>query len=121
MAAVVAHNVRLARAVSLSSPTAEGRPDATWLKTPGATPSERLFAIFGQNDSPTAAGGTEATTAALGYLGAVAHVGLTTKPDAANPFGGSHRLELDGSAKGSYCNAGADYPPCLFAFGLPLQ
>ena len=79
-----------------------------------------MFAIFGQNDNPTAAGGTEATTAALGYLGAVAHVGLTAKPDAANPFGGSHRLELDGSAKGSYCNAGADYPPCLYSFGLPL-
>jgi hypothetical protein len=120
MAAVVAHNVRLGRAVSLSAPTAEGRPDAAWLKTPSATPLERVFAIFGQNDSPTAAGGTEATTLALGYLGAVAHVGLTAKPDATSPFGGSHRLELDGTGKGSYCNAGADYPPCLYSFGLPL-
>jgi hypothetical protein len=30
------------------------------------------------------------------------------------------RLELDGSGKGSYCNAGVDYPPCLYSFGLPL-
>jgi hypothetical protein len=47
-------------------------------------------------------------------------VGLSAPPAATNPFGGSHRLELDGSGKGSYCNAGADYPPCLYAFGLPL-
>jgi hypothetical protein len=120
MAAVVGRYVRLGRAVSLSAPTAEGRPDAAWLAAPSATPLERVFAIFGQNDSPTAVGGTEATTGALGYLGPVAHVGLTAKPDAANPFGGSHRLELDGSGKGSYCNAGADYPPCLYSFGLPL-
>jgi hypothetical protein len=121
MAAVIAHHVRLAHAVSLSSPQAEGRPDASWLKGAGATPVDRVFAIFGQNDNPASAGGYEATTAALGYLGAVAHVGLTTNPAATNPYGGSHRLELDGSGKGSFCNAGADYPPCLYAFGLPLQ
>jgi hypothetical protein len=119
-AAVIARNVRLARAVSLSAPTAEGRPDAAWLTAPSTTPLERVFAIFGQNDTPTSAGGYEATTAALGYLGPLAHVGLTATPDATNPYGGSHRLELDGSAKGSYCNAGADYPPCLYSFGLPL-
>jgi hypothetical protein len=120
MAAVVARNVRLARAVSLSAPTAEGRPDAAWSKAPSTTPLERVFAIFGQNDTPASTGGTEATTAALGYLGPLAHVGLTAAPDATNPYGGSHRLELDGSGKGSYCNAGADYPPCLYSFGLPL-
>jgi hypothetical protein len=120
MAAVIAHNVRLARAVSLSSPQAEGRSDAAWLKGPGATPAERVFAIFGQNDDPASPGRYEATTAALGYLGAVAHVGLSAQPASTNPFGGSHRLELDGSGKGSYCNAGADYPPCLYSFGLPM-
>jgi hypothetical protein len=121
MAAVIARNVRLARAVSLSAPTAEGRPDAAWLKASSTTPLERVFAIFGQNDTPASAGGYEATTAALGYLGPLTHAGLTATPDAANPYGGSHRLELDGSSKGSYCNAGADYPPCLYSFGLPLQ
>ncbi|HSZ83720.1 MAG TPA: hypothetical protein VLA14_15650, partial [Polyangia bacterium] len=120
MAAVIARNVRLARAVSLSAPTAEGRPDAAWLKAPSTTPLERVFAIFGQNDAPTSSGGYEATSAALGYLGPLAHVGLTATPDATNPYGGSHRLELDGAGKGSYCNAGADYPPCLYSFGLPL-
>ena len=120
MAAVVARYVRLAHAVSLSAPQAEGRPDAAWLEVASATPLERVFAIFGQNDDPASAGRYEATVAALGYAGALVHVGLTAMPDVTNPYGGSHRLELDGSGKGSYCNAGADYPPCLYAFGLPL-
>jgi hypothetical protein len=120
MAAVVAHHVRLKRAVSLSAPDAQGRPDASWLSPASATPLDRVFAIFGANDTPTGAGRYEATTAALGYLGPVAHVGLTAMPAATSPYGGSHRLELDGSGRGSYCNAGADYPPCLYAFGLPL-
>jgi hypothetical protein len=121
MAAVVARYVRLAHAVSLSAPQAEGRPDAAWIKIASATPLERVFAIFGQDDDPSSAGRYEATVAALGYAGALVHVGLTAMPDVTNPYGGSHRLELDGSGKGSYCNAGADYPPCLYAFGLPLQ
>jgi hypothetical protein len=121
MAAVVAHYVRLAHAVSLSAPQAEGRPDASWLTAASATPLERVFAIYGQNDAPTVAGGYDATTAALGYLGSVDTVGLSAAPAATNPYGGSHRLELQGSGKGSYCNAGADYPPCLYSFGLPLQ
>jgi hypothetical protein len=121
MAAVIAHNIRLAHAVSLSAPQAEGRPDAAWLTADSATPPDRVFAIYGQNDTPAAAGGYNDTTAALGYLGAVTVVGLSAQPSATNPYGGSHRLELQGSGKGSYCNAGADYPPCLYSFGLPLQ
>jgi hypothetical protein len=120
MAAVIARYVRLARAVSLSAPQAEGRPDAAWLQVASATPLDRVFAIYGQNDDPTGAGGYDDTTAALGYLGPVTDVGLTAAPAASNPYGGSHRLELTGAGKGSYCNAGADYPPCLYSFGLPL-
>ncbi|HVZ73717.1 MAG TPA: hypothetical protein VHJ20_15160 [Polyangia bacterium] len=121
MAAVIAHNVRLARAVSIAAPDAQGRPDAKWLSPTSATPAARMFAIFGANDTPAGAGRYEPTTAALGYLGDVVHVGLTAKPDANNPYGGSHRLELDGMGKGSTCNAGADYPPCLYSFGLPIN
>lgn len=120
MAAVIARYVRLAHAVSLSAPDAEGRPDAAWLTAPSATPLDRVFAIYGQNDDPASAGGYNDTTGALGYLGSVDVVGLTAQPVATNPYGGSHRLELTGSGKGSYCNAGADYPPCLYSFGLPL-
>jgi hypothetical protein len=121
MAAVIARYVRLAHAVSLSAPDAEGRPDAAWLTAPSATPLDRVFAIYGQNDDPAGTGGYNDTTGALGYLGSVDVVGLTAAPAATNPYGGSHRLELSGSGKGSYCNAGADYPPCLYSFGLPLQ
>jgi hypothetical protein len=121
MAAVIARYVRLAHAVSLSAPAAEGRPDAAWLEAASATPLERVFAIYGQNDDPASAGRYDATTGALGYLGAVLQVGLAAAPVATNPYGGSHRLELTGSGKGSFCNAGADYPPCLYSFGLPLQ
>ncbi len=120
MAAVIARYVRLAHAVSLSAPQAEGRPDAAWLTAPSTTPIDRVFAIYGQNDDPTAAGSYDDTTGALGYLGPIDLVGLTAAPATNNPYGGSHRLELTGSAKGSYCNAGADYPPCLYSFGLPL-
>jgi hypothetical protein len=120
MAAVIARYVRLAHAVSLSAPDAEGRPDAAWLTTPSATPLDRVFAIYGQDDDPASAGGYNDTTGALGYLGSVDVVGLTAAPATTNPYGGSHRLELTGSGKGSYCNAGADYPPCLYSFGLPL-
>jgi hypothetical protein len=120
MAAVIARYVRLRHAVALSAPQAEGRPDAAWLSAASATPLDRVFAIFGQNDNPAVAGGYVDTTAALGYLGSVDVVGLTAAPAMVNPYGGSHRLELQGSGKGSFCNAGADYPPCLYSFGLPL-
>jgi hypothetical protein len=121
MAAVIAHNVRLAHAVALSAPDAEGRPDASWLSALSTTPLERVFAIYGQNDAPTSTGGYNDTTGALGYLGSVDLVSLTAAPSTTNPYGGSHRLELEGAANGSYCNAGANYPPCLYSFGLPLQ
>jgi hypothetical protein len=121
MAAVIARNVRLAHAVALSAPDAEGRPDGSWLSAASTTPLDRVFAIYGEDDDPASAGGYNDATGALGYLGSVDLVGLTDAPSTTNPYGGSHRLELDGAAKGSYCNAGANYPPCLYSFGLPLQ
>jgi hypothetical protein len=121
MAAVIAHNVRLAHAVALSAPDSEGRPDGSWLSVVSTTPLERVFAIYGQNDAPTTAGSYNDTTGALGYLGSVDLVSLAAASSTTNPYGGSHRLELEGAAKGSYCNAGANYPPCLYSFGLPLQ
>jgi hypothetical protein len=121
LAAVVARYVRLGHVVSTSAPEAEGHPNASWLKAPSATPLERVFSLYGMNDTPAAAGRFDATTAALGYLGEVAHAGLTDQPSASNPYGGSHRIELNGQGKGIFCAAGADYPPCLYSFGLPLQ
>jgi hypothetical protein len=119
MSAVVARYVRLRHAVGLSAPQAEGRRDAAWISAASATPLDRVFAIFGQNDNPAAAGGYVDTTGGLGYLGSVDVIALTAAPSATNLYGGSHRLELQGLGKGSYCNAGADYPPCLYSFGLP--
>jgi hypothetical protein len=122
LANVVSRTVRLRHVVSLSAPLAEGRTDAAWLTAVAATPAERLFALYGQNDNPAGAGRYDETTTTLGYLGAVAHAGLTAQPaSAADPYGGAHRVELDGQGKGIFCAAGADYPPCLYAFGLPLQ
>ncbi|HTM44738.1 MAG TPA: hypothetical protein VL137_07265 [Polyangiaceae bacterium] len=117
-AAIIARHVTLARAVSLSAPDAEGRPDATWLTAPSTTPLDRLYAVYGGNDNAQALGSYNDTTASLGYIGDVFHTTL----DAAagpNPFDGSHRILLEEQDHAPFCVTGVDHPPCLYVFGLP--
>jgi hypothetical protein len=119
--AVIAQYVRLGLGVSTSGPQAEGHLNATWITMPNkATPPERLFAINGSLDNPTAPGHYDDTTKALGYIGDVVHTTVgAPAPTTMPPYMGSHRLTIDGEGHTEFC--ASDHPYCSYAFGLPLQ
>jgi hypothetical protein len=120
--AVIARYVRLGLGVSVSGPQAEGFPNATWLKTPSATPVERMWAMWGSQDEPAPTDNGYAshyttTTMTLGYIGSVVHTtvgGALGTP----PLMGSHRISVDGEGHTEFC---AGMPPlyCNLMFALP--
>ncbi|HEX4406406.1 MAG TPA: hypothetical protein VH560_16320 [Polyangia bacterium] len=120
--AVIARYVRLGLGVSVSGPQAEGFPNATWLKTPSATPVERMWAMWGSQDEPAPTDNGypshyTTTTMTLGYIGEVVHTtvgGALGMP----PLMGSHRISVDGQGHTEFC---AGIPPlyCNLMFALP--
>jgi dienelactone hydrolase len=89
-AAAFAKIRRVWRAVSMSGPRDTKPVVATWLTLPSATPIDRFYGFTGTGDGqhPDHLKAMEV----MGYIGAVVDI-TQAKP----PYGGSHRLQYNGS------------------------
>jgi hypothetical protein len=115
-AAIISVHVRLAIVVVASGPWNESHPEASWIKTPSATPSTRAYAIYGKQDGRYL--DYQAETKALGWPGPhpfeIAKSTRGALPDAAPWYMGSHSILVDDQGHTEFC--AQDYSECLYAF-----
>jgi hypothetical protein len=115
-AAVISVFVRLGLVVVGSGPWNEFHPEASWIRTPSATPGSRAYAIYGKMDGRYP--DYEAETKSLGWPGpypfeitASTH-GLLNGP--VPWYMGSHSLLVDDQGHTEFC--AQDFSECLYAF-----
>ena len=112
--AVVAKYVRIGRGIATSGPANEGFPNATWIKAPSKTPTERMYGLFGASNVEDKV----VTSQTAGWLGQVQTVAANA---AAGSFMMNHLFILEGEGHGEFCagDGGKWKALCNYSFGVP--